>query len=187
MRSATGSGRCSTAPGTLGDLARAHALLTAHAPDADPLYLEAIGHHERTRGLARRARSHRLYGEWLRRERRTRDARRQLRIAHGLFFDAMGALGHTGRTARELAAAADPVPPAGPADGGERSAGGPDGLTAQETRVARLAAAGATDAEIAAQLFLSAHTVDYHLRRVFRNLGVRSRRALSDRPARDFS
>ncbi|MFF3985086.1 AAA family ATPase [Streptomyces sp. NPDC001601] len=159
-------------PGLLGDLARARALTTADPCAAEKLYVQAVQHHEDARGPLRRARSHQLYGEWLRRERRTRDARHQLRTAHGL-FDAMGAQGFAARTAQELSAAGDPLPAGAPAPkGGE-------GLTPQEARVARLAAGGATNGEIAAQLFLSVHTVDYHLRKVFRKLGVHSRRELT--------
>jgi DNA-binding CsgD family transcriptional regulator len=161
-------------PGTLGDLARATAILATDSADAEALYLEAIEHHMRTRGPARRARSHQLYGEWLRRERRSTEARHQLRIAYAL-FDAMGARGYAERTAQELAAAGDSVLPRPDADHEST-------LTAQEARVAHLAGSGATNAEIAAQLFLSTHTVDFHLRKVFRKLGIRSRRELAAHP-----
>ncbi|MDV9169001.1 AAA family ATPase [Streptomyces sp. W16] len=160
-------------PGLLGDLARAQALTTADTSEAETLYLRAIHHHENTRGPVRGARSHQLYGEWLRRERRSKEARHQLRIAYEL-FDAMGAAGYAERTEQELSAAGDPVRPSG---GAPRET---DVLTPQEARVARLAAGGATNAEIAAQLYLSVHTVDYHLRKVFRKLDVRSRRELGD-------
>ena len=163
------------APGLLGDLARAQALTAADPSTAEELYLGAIRHHECARGSARRARSHQLYGEWLRRERRIKEARYELRVAYEL-FDALGAQGYAARTARELSAAGSPVQPGARA----RSAGnaGSD-LTPQEARVARLAASGATNAEIAGQLYLSVHTVDYHLRKVFRKLDVHSRRELS--------
>jgi DNA-binding CsgD family transcriptional regulator len=167
-------------PGLLGDLARAQALTTADPSSAEALYLRAIQHHEDARGPSRRARSHQLYGEWLRRERRTKEARHELRIAYEL-FDAMGAEGYAARTAQELAAAGDPV------QLGARACSGSGDLTAQEVRVARLAACGATNAEIAAQLFLSVHTVDYHLRKVFRKLDVHSRRELSDQRDRSTS
>ncbi|MEU6194898.1 AAA family ATPase [Streptomyces sp. NPDC047061] len=158
-------------PGLLGDLARARALTTADPSSAEKLYVQAIRHHEEVRGPLRRARSHQLYGEWLRRERRTGDARHELRTAHEL-FDAMGAQGFAARTAQELSAAGDSLPA-----GAQAPSGG--GLTPQEARVARLAAGGATNGEIAAQLFLSVHTVDYHLRKVFRKLDVHSRRELA--------
>ncbi|MFJ3307417.1 ATP-binding protein [Streptomyces sp. NPDC086549] len=161
-------------PGLLGDLARAQALTTTAPSAAEALYQQAIQHHENTRGPLRRARSRQLYGEWLRRERRTKEARDELRIAYEL-FDAMGAQGYAARTAQELSAAGDPVQPGGAAHSGDGE------LTPQEARVARLAAGGATNAEIAAQLYLSVHTVDYHLRKVFRKLDIHSRRELADR------
>lgn len=169
----------SPVPGLLGDFARAQALTRTDPAETERLYLEAVKHHENTRGPGRRARSHQLYGEWLRRERRIKEARSQLTTAHRL-FETTGAYGHAARTARELAAAGAPVEPRDTPRAG-------NGLTAQEARVAHLAASGATNAEIAAQLFLSTHTVDYHLRKIFRKLDVRSRRELADRaPAVDL-
>ncbi|MEU9380159.1 AAA family ATPase [Streptomyces sp. NPDC048279] len=160
-------------PALLGDLARARALTATDPSSAEKLYVQAIRHHDGVRGPLRRARSHQLYGEWLRRARRGKEARHELRTAYEL-FDAMGARGYAGRTARELSAAGDPPPTGGQAPG-------PGILTPQEARVARLAVGGATNREIAAQLYLSVHTVDYHLRKVFRKLDVRSRRELTAR------
>jgi DNA-binding CsgD family transcriptional regulator len=156
-------------PRTLGFLARAQAL-TAHDTDAEPHYQAAIAQHSQTRGPAHRARSHLVYGEWLRRARRPRDAREQLRTAYHLFGQ-MGAQGFAARARLELSAAGETL--------GSAAAQVDHGLTPQEARVASLAAAGATNAEIAAQLYLSANTVDYHLRKVFRKLGVTSRRQLA--------
>jgi DNA-binding CsgD family transcriptional regulator len=159
-------------PRTLGDLARARALLTDDEAGAERMYLDAVEHHENTRGPAHRARSHQVYGEWLRRARRAKEARHHLRTAYEL-FDGMGAAAFAARAAQELSAAGEPVPARPAADHG-------NDLTPQEARVAHLAAAGATNAEIASQLYLSANTVDYHLRKVFRKLGVHSRRQLHD-------
>jgi DNA-binding CsgD family transcriptional regulator len=86
-------------------------------------------------------------------------------------FTAMGAEAFAMRAGQELSAAGEPVPSRLPA-------GHDADLTAQEARVAHLAAAGATNAEIAARLYLSVNTVDYHLRKVFRKLGIHSRREL---------
>ncbi|GAA2469878.1 helix-turn-helix transcriptional regulator [Winogradskya humida] len=153
-------------PRTLGDLARARALLA----DDEEQYRSAIELHERTRGPASRARSHQVYGEWLRRARRTKEARTHLRTAYEL-FEEMGAGAFAARAATELAAAGVRIKAA-------RTSDQAAGLTPQEARIARLAAGGATNTEIAAQLYLSTNTVEYHLRKVFRKLGVSSRRKL---------
>jgi DNA-binding CsgD family transcriptional regulator len=118
------------------------------------------------------ARAHLLYGEWLRRVRRRSDARDQLRVAHGLFSDfgmeafaerARVALQATGERARR------------------RTVDTLDQLTPQEAQVSGLAAQGHTNREIAAQLFISPSTVEYHLRKAFRKLGVKSRTQLARR------
>jgi DNA-binding CsgD family transcriptional regulator len=160
-------------PALLGDLARARALVTGDPDEASRLYRDAISHHENSRGPSRRARSHQLYGEWLRRNHRPKEAAEHLRIAFAT-FDAMGSAGYATRTAHELYAAGEPIPLR---DGQDAT----DALTVQEARIARLAAGGATNGEIAAQLYLSVHTVDYHLRKVFKKLGINARRELAGR------
>jgi DNA-binding CsgD family transcriptional regulator len=154
-------------PVTLGFLARAQALVAGDGTDAEDHYLEAINQHGHAQ--AHLARSHLVYGEWLRRAKRPRDARASLRTAHRL-FDEIGAQGFARRARLELAAAGETVLP---------QAFPRYDLTPQETQVARLAAGGATNAEIAAQLYLSRNTIDYHLRKVFRKLGITSRRQLA--------
>jgi DNA-binding CsgD family transcriptional regulator len=115
------------------------------------------------------ARAHLLYGEWLRREHRRVDAREQLRIAHEMLAD-MGADAFAERARRELTATGEMVR--------KRTAQTLDELTPQEAQVARLAADGNTNPEIAAQLFLSPRTVEWHLGKVFDKLGISSRKEL---------
>jgi DNA-binding CsgD family transcriptional regulator len=158
-------------PWGLGLRARCAALLTDGA-EAEDSYREAISQLERCQMAVDRARAHLLYGQWLRRAKRRRGARAELRTAHEMFA-AMGALRFADLAAAELSAA-----------GEHARARTPETLTSltpQESRIADLTAAGATNSEIAAQLFLSPSTVDYHLRKVFRKLGVTSRTQLADR------
>lgn len=154
----------------LGVLARSRALL-CDGPTAEAHYVEAVERLERTRIAVDLARAHLVYGEWLRREKRRGDARRQLRTAHEM-FSGFGAQAFAQRSRRELQAIGDKV-------SGRPAAGG-DVMTPQEQQIAELAGAGLTNVEIGAQLFISAHTVEWHLRKVFAKLGIRSRRELRD-------
>jgi len=159
---------CET-PWSLGLLARSQALLADddHAEDGYRLSIEYLRQCQVTPELAR---SHLVYGEWLRRQRRRRGAREQLRAACEL-FGTLGMEAFAYRAQAELRAVGEHT--------AARRAGAPDPLTPQEAQIVRLAAGGATNLQIAAQLFLSASTVDYHLRKVFRKLGVTSRAQLA--------
>ncbi|HET7049063.1 MAG TPA: AAA family ATPase [Solirubrobacteraceae bacterium] len=152
----------------LGLEARSRALVT-EGEAAEPLYRRAIEALGRTRVRVELARAHLLYGEWLRRERRGLDAREQLRHAHKLFTE-FGMEAFAERARVELEATGEHAR--------KRTVETRDDLTPQEAQVSRLAADGATNREIAAQLFISPSTVDYHLRKAFRKLGVRSRHQL---------
>jgi DNA-binding CsgD family transcriptional regulator len=162
----------SPTPLALGLLARSRALL-ADGPDAEALYREAIGHLRLARGVSHLARAHLLLGEWLRRNKRRRDAREHLQAAHSA-FETMGAGAFAERARLELAATGQTARKRTPGHHGD--------LTPQELHVAVLAAAGSTNPEIAAQLFISPKTVDYHLGKIFRKVGVGSRRELARVP-----
>jgi DNA-binding CsgD family transcriptional regulator len=149
----------------LGMLARSRALL-ADGEDAERLYEEAIARLADSHAAPQLARAHLLYGEWLRRRRRRRDAREHLRRAQGMFV-AMSANTFAARAGSELQATGERSPARKPDTAEE--------LTPQETRIAGLVAGAASNPEIAAQLFLSPRTVEYHLRKIYRKLGVASR------------
>jgi DNA-binding CsgD family transcriptional regulator len=152
----------------LGVLASSRALV-ADDQDAESLFTEAIERLERTRIVVHLARAHLRYGEWLRRLNRRLDARRHLTEAHAM-FTRMGANAFAERSRRELVAIGEKVRKQ-PVNSGDQ-------LTAQEAQIARLAAEGLTNQEIGAQLFISTHTVEWHLRKVFVKLGITSRRQL---------
>lgn len=153
-------------------LARCRALL-APPGEAAGRYEEALVHHDRTGGDFERARTQLLYGAWLRRRRRTREAREPLRDAL-VAFERCGARAWTDRAGGELRAAGEAVD-ASPARGADPFSA----LTPQQQRIARCVAEGATNREVALRLSVSTRTVDHHLRNVFAALGVRSRTELA--------
>ena len=152
----------------LGIQARSRALVS-EGRAAEDLYREAIDRLGRTRLRPELARAHLLYGEWLRREHRRVDARVQLPAAHDILDPIdMGAFAERAR--RELAATGETAR--------RRTPDTLTTLTAQEAHIARLAVDGQTNPEIGAMLFISARTVEWHLRKIFAKLGVGSRREL---------
>ena len=153
----------------LGAEARSRALVSA-GQDAEAFYREAIDRFGRTPLRVDLARARLVYGEWLRRQRRQRDARDQLGRAYEI-FDSAGAAGFADRARTELRAAGGHAR--------EQAVETPDTLTAQEALIARLAGDGASNPQIAAQLFISPATVAYHLRKVFTKLGISSRSQLA--------
>jgi DNA-binding CsgD family transcriptional regulator len=152
----------------LGIEARVRALLS-EGDAADLLYRESIERLARTRVRLELARTHLVYGEWLRRERRRVDAREQLRTAYEM-LDAMGVEAFAERARRELAATGETAQ--------KRTVQTRDELTAQEALIARLARDGLSNPEIGTRLFISPRTVKYHLRKVFIKLGISSRNEL---------
>jgi DNA-binding CsgD family transcriptional regulator len=166
----TGKAQATGTDWALGIESRSRALLS-EGGSAEDRFRTAIEHLSRTRVRAELARTHLLYGEWLRRENRRVDARVQLRTAHELFTrSGMDAFGE--RAARELQATGETVR--------KRGAETRDELTAQERQIARLAGEGLSNPEIGARLFLSPRTVEWHLRKVFAKLKIRSRGELAN-------
>jgi DNA-binding CsgD family transcriptional regulator len=153
----------------LGLEARSAALLAEHPVDAERLYLEAIEHLQQAGTRPDLARAHLLYGEWLRRETRRIDSRKQLRRAHDLFTE-IGIPGFAERARVELAATGESAR--------KRTDATRADLTAQEAQIARLALGGLTNPQIGAKLFLSPRTVEWHLRHIYPKLGISSRRDL---------
>jgi DNA-binding CsgD family transcriptional regulator len=154
----------------LGIEARSRALVSDRKT-AERFYREAIDRLRRTRLRPEIARAHLLYGEWLRRENRRVDARKQLRAAHEQ-FTSIGMAAFAERTRGELLATGEKVR--------KRTAETRDELTAQEQQIARLARDGLSNPEIGVRLFLSPRTVEWHLHKVFTKLGIRSRRELGN-------
>jgi DNA-binding CsgD family transcriptional regulator len=153
----------------LGIRARSSALLS-EGETAERLYRESIELLGRTRLRPELARTHLLYGEWLRRANRRVDAREQLRAAHDQLAS-IGMEAFAERARRELQATGEKVR--------KRTVEARDELTSQEGQIAQLARAGLSNPEIGARLFLSPRTVEWHLRKVFAKLGIHSRRELA--------
>ena len=154
----------------LGVAARSRALLS-EGDEAERLYREAIGHLSSAPARTELARAHLLYGEWLRRQRRRREAREHLHTARDM-LEAMGMDAFAERAGRELRATGETVR--------KRTAAARDEeLTAQEAHIARLAREGLSNPEIGTRLFISARTVQYHLGNIFAKLGIASRSQLS--------
>ncbi|MEU2542680.1 LuxR C-terminal-related transcriptional regulator [Streptomyces iakyrus] len=153
-------------PHASAQLARCRALLAADDREADDLYLRALALHDGSGGDFERARTELLYGRWLRRRRRLREARGRLGAAL-VAFERCGAGAWADQTRGELRANG--------AASGKEPAAGLARLTPQQLRIARHVAEGATNREVAQRLAVSTRTVDYHLRNVFAALGVRSR------------
>ena len=152
----------------LGSEARSRALVS-DGEVAERLYREAIDRFARSRPSVALARARLVYGEWLRREHRRVDARAQLRAAHEMLA-AFGMEAFAERAARELLATGETVR--------KRTAETRDELTAQEAQIAGLARDGFSNPEIGARLYISPRTVEYHMHKVFRKLGIGSRNRL---------
>jgi DNA-binding CsgD family transcriptional regulator len=152
-----------------GMLARSRALVESD-DQAEALYREAIVRLGRSSVAPELARARLVFGEWLRRRRRPRDARAELRSAYAA-FRAMGARAFAERARVELLATGEHAEPIAPSGAGV--------LTPQERRIALLARDGDSNSEIAAKLFISRYTVEYHLKKVFSKLGIASRTELS--------
>jgi DNA-binding CsgD family transcriptional regulator len=161
--------RTSGTPLAAGLLARSRALL-ATGTEAETGYQEAVDQLRQAADPGQLARTHLLYGEWLRRQRRRRDAREQLRTAHDL-FGVLGSAGFAQRARSELLATGERAT--------SRIGDVDDQLTPQERQVARLVTEGSSNRQVAAQLFISPSTVEYHLQKVFRKVGVSSRTQLA--------
>ena len=155
-------------PWALGALALGRAL-TSDGDEAEKSYQEALDLLGQGPLAFELARSRLLFGEWLRRHKRRSDARKQLRAAHES-FDAFGAVPYAERARTELLAT------------GERARRRTEEtrleLTPRERQVASMAVSGLTNGEIATRLFVTASTVEFHLSKVFRKLGITSRRQI---------
>jgi DNA-binding CsgD family transcriptional regulator len=170
----SGRSRVTRTEWVLGIEARVRALLS-EGEVAERWYRDSVELLGRTRVRAELARSHLLYGEWLRRQGRRMDAREQLRTAHQM-LEEMGMSAFADRARRELAATGETARKrAGPA---ARAGGAGEALTGQEAQVARLARDGLSNPEIGARLFISPRTAQYHLSNVFAKLGISSRSQL---------
>jgi DNA-binding CsgD family transcriptional regulator len=159
----------SDTPYALGVLARSRALLANDAGHAERLYVESLEQLSRCRAGFQTARTHLVFGEWLRRQKRRLEARSHLRVAYSMFSE-MGAEAFAERTRVELDATGE--------HSRRRVVDTMNELTAQELQIAHLVSVGATNSEVSSQLFISKSTVDYHLGKIYRKLGISYRRQL---------
>jgi DNA-binding NarL/FixJ family response regulator len=143
--------------------------LTSEGANAEAGFREALELLPAARRPFEYARIELLLGEFLRRNRRRREARDHLRAAMAA-FEQLGADPWEERARNELRATGETARKRDPSTLGE--------LTPQELHIARLVASGARNREVASQLFLSPRTIDYHLRKVFMKLGISSRAEL---------
>ena len=163
--------RAAGTPWGLGLLARCEALMST-GERAEARYRESVELLGQVPVALDLARTRLLFGEWLRRRRRRGEARTHLRAAHQV-FDSCGAVPFAERARAELLATGEHVR--------KRTLPDPGDLTSQERQVAILAARGSTNAEIASRLFITVSTVEFHLNKVFRKLGISSRRQIASR------
>jgi DNA-binding CsgD family transcriptional regulator len=155
-------------PWALGTLALGRAL-TADGDDAEKFYQESVDQLGQGPLALEQARSRLLFGEWLRRRKRRSDARKQLRAAYES-FDAFGAVPYAERARIELLTTGETAR--------KRTEETRFDLTPRERQVASMAASGLTNGEIATRLFVTASTVEFHLNKVFRKLGITSRKQI---------
>jgi DNA-binding CsgD family transcriptional regulator len=154
-------------------VARCRATLAEDGDEAEALFQEALALHDQDAPPYERARTQLAYGERLRRQRRKLEARAQLRAAHEV-FEGLGTALWAERARTELNATGETAR--------KRDASTIDDLTPQELRIAQLVAEGASNRDVAAQIFVSPKTVEYHLRKVFMKLGIASRIELARIP-----
>jgi DNA-binding CsgD family transcriptional regulator len=161
--------RAAGTPWGLGLLARCEALMSV-GEQAEARYRESVELLSQVPAALDLARTRLLFGEWLRRRRRRGVARTHLRAAYQM-FDSCGAAPFAERARAELLATGEHAR--------KRTLPVPSDLTPQERQVAILAARGSTNAEIASRLFITVSTVEFHLSKVFRKLGISSRRQIA--------
>ncbi len=163
--------RIAGTPWGLGLLARCEALMSTDL-HAEARYRESVELLSQVPAALELAYTRLLFGEWLRRRRRRGEARTHLRAAYQM-FDSCGAVPFAERARTELLATGEHAR--------KRTLPAPSDLTPQERQVAILAASGSTNAEIASRLFITVSTVEFHMNKVFRKLGISSRRQIASR------
>jgi DNA-binding CsgD family transcriptional regulator len=167
----------------LGALARCRGILADK--NAESHFQTALTHHQQDGQPFEKARTQLAYGERLRRDRRRGDAREQLSEALEA-FERLGAAPWADRTRVELRATGGAAAEGDAAEKSAVAAAGLEELTAHELQIARLVAYGMTNREVAAKLFLSPKTIEYHLSQIYRKLDLRSRTQLASLMAQEM-